>query len=273
MSQGKKYPDVIFVGPLKTATSYIYDYFLHHPDVVTSEPIKEVFYYDDYYDKGEDWYLSQFKQEGEDKVTIDVSPSYMIRDVALERIKKDNPNAKIIMTLRDPMERFNSHVKHHMRHGYAYKDFSSLLEEHPRIVRGSQYEKYVDQWVSAFGEDNVFLLDFREFNKDPRQFMQKTCEILNVPFNADYEFEHKVNSAAVGEARNALVMRMAHQVIRFMITHGLSRVVEFIKQSGVKKLVFKKGDSVVLSEEERAKARDYLAPSTKWYQERFGKAG
>ncbi|PWQ95564.1 hypothetical protein, partial [Leucothrix pacifica] len=73
MEQHKKLPDVIFIGPLKTATSYIYDYFLHHPGVATSEPVKELFYYDDYYDKGQDWYLSHFSPKVEHQLTIDVS--------------------------------------------------------------------------------------------------------------------------------------------------------------------------------------------------------
>ena len=269
MNQTGKLPDIIFIGPLKTATSYIYDYYLHHPDVVTSEPIKELFYYDDYYDKGDSWYLNHFPPQSENKVTIDISPSYMIRDVALERIKKDNPNVKIVMTLRDPMERFKSHVKHHVRHGYAYEGFSDLLEKHPRIVRGSQYDKYVDKWVSAFGEDNIFILDYKELRECPESFMKKACEIVGVPFNADYDFKHEVNSAAVGSVRSPVLMRFAQGVIRLMIKSGLSNVLDAIKRTGVKNLVYKKGSSFSISEEEEQKAREYLAPSTKWYNERF----
>lgn len=269
MDLQKQFPDVIFIGPLKTATSYIYDYYLHHPDVATSQPIKEIFYYDDHYDKGREWYLSHFSPEAQHKVTIDVSPSYMIRDVALERIKKDNPNTKVIMTLRDPIERFNSHVKHHIRHGYAYSGFTHLLEEHPCIVRGSQYEKYVDQWVAAFGEDNVFFLDYRELKQDPESFMKKTCEILGVPFNADYAFENKVNSAAIGCVRSPLLMRAANVAVRFLIRNGLSGVIAAIKQSGIKKLIFKQGNQLTIPEADIEKARAYLAASTKWYNERF----
>lgn len=269
MEQHKKLPDVIFIGPLKTATSYIYDYFLHHPGVATSEPVKELFYYDDYYDKGQDWYLSHFSPQVEHQLTIDVSPSYMIRDVALARIKKDNPKAKIIMTLRDPIERFNSHVKHHVSHGYEYSGFENLLQEHPRIVRGSQYEKYVDQWVDAFGENNVFFLDYSELKKDPESFMRKACQMIGVSFNTDYGFEHKVNAAASGCVRSPLLMRTADMIRRFLIRHGMSAVFEAIKRSGAKQLVFKQGDAFALSEADIAQVRDYLAPSTKWYNERF----
>ncbi|RVU83613.1 sulfotransferase [Leucothrix sargassi] len=268
-TQNKKLADVIFIGPLKTATSYIYDYYLHHPDVATSEPIKELFYYDDYYDKGNDWYLEHFPHCEDKKVTIDVSPSYMIRDVALERIKRDNPNAKIVMTLRDPIERFDSHVKHHLRHGYAYDGFSKLLEDHPRIVRGSQYEKYVDQWIAAFGEDNVFILDYSELKQDPESFLRKTCDIVGVPFHDNYEFGNKVNSAAVGSVRSPVLMRGAQWVVRFLIKNGLSNVIEGIKRTGVQKLIFKQGCIPTISEEDQAQARAYLAPSVKWYNDRF----
>jgi len=267
MNSKRRLPDVIFIGPLKTATSYIYDYYLHHPNVATSEPVKELYYYDDHYEQGEDWYLKHFSPTPETQVMIDVSPSYLIDEDALRRIKQDNPTAKIIMTLRDPMERFSSHVKHHIRHGYPYSGFSNLLKEHPRVIQGSQYEKYVDKWIEEFGEDNIFVLDYRELTRDSAGFMKKICEIIDVPFNADYEFEHKVNQA--GTARSPLLMRVMHIVMRFLIRNGLSGVIDFVKRTGAKNLVFKEGTKFTISEEDVTKASKYFASSTKWYNERF----
>ena len=267
MNSNKRLPDVIFIGPLKTATSYIYDYYLHHPNVATSEPVKELYYYDDHYEQGEDWYLKHFSPNSETQVMIDVSPSYLIDDNAMQRIKKDNPNAKIIMTLRDPMERFSSHVKHHIRHGYPYTGFTDLLEEHPRVIQGSQYETYVDKWIEEFGEDKVFVLDYRELTQDSAAFMEKICKIMDVPFNENYEFSHKVNPA--GTARSPLLMRLMHIVMRFLIRNGLSGVIDFIKSTGAKKLVFKEGTKFSISEEDIEKASKHFSSSTKWYNDRF----
>ncbi len=269
MDNEARFPDVIFIGPLKTATSYIYDYFLHHPNVATSEPVKELFYYDDYYEKGKDWYLRHFPVSTEHQVTIDVAPSYMIRDVAMMRIKKDNPNVKIIMTLRDPIERFSSHVKHHIRHGYRYTGFSDLLAEHPRIIQGSQYDEYVDQWVEAFGEENVFFLDYSQLKQDPRSFMKKTCDVIGVPFSSAYKFDHKVNSAGTSTSRNPLLMRCAYMVTRFLVKNGLSGVIDTLKGLGIKKFFFKEGKVPTISEEDIQEAKVHLAGSTKWYNERF----
>ena len=267
MNSKRRLPDVIFVGPLKTATSYIYDYYLHHPNVATSEPVKELFYYDDHYDQGEEWYLNHFSLKPEHQLMIDVSPSYLIDQVAMRRIKKDNPTAKIIMTLRDPVERFSSHVKHHIRHGYPYTGFNDLLAKHPRVIQGGQYEAYVDKWVEEFGESNVFVLDYRELTRDSAAFMKKICEIMEVPFNADYDFGHKVNAA--GTARSPLLMRGIHIVMRFLIRNGLSGVIDFVKSSGAKNLVFKEGTKFTISEEDLEKANKYYANSTKWYNDKF----
>lgn len=267
MNPKKRLPDVIFIGPLKTATSYIYDYYLHHPNVATSEPIKELYYYDEHYHNGEEWYLKHFTPNSETKVMIDVSPSYMIEGEAMERIKKDNPNAKIVLTLRDPVERFSSHVNHHVRHGYSYTGFTDLLAEHPKVLESSQYDVYVDKWVKEFGENNVHILDYRELTQDSVAFMEKICDIINVPFNENYEFGHKVNSA--GTARSPLLMRAIHIVMRFLIRNGLSGVIEFVKRTGAKNLVFKEGTKFSISEEDIKKANEHFGNSTKWYNERF----
>lgn len=267
MSSQRRLPDVIFVGPLKTATTYIYNYYLHHPNVTTSEPIKELYYYDEHYGQGEDWYLTHFSPKPEHQVMIDVSPSYLIDSKAMERIKKDNPTAKIIMTLRDPMERFNSHVNHHIRHGYPYTGFNDLLAEHPCVIQGSQYDAYVDQWISEFGENQVFILDYHELTQDAATFMKKICKIIDIPFNADYDFGHKVNSAST--TRSPLLMRVMHIVMRFLIRNGLSDVISFVKRTGAKRLVFKEGTKFTMPEEDIKKACKYFTNSTKWYKDRF----
>lgn len=270
MSLDKKLPDAIFIGPLKTATSYIYDYYLKHPLVTTTEPVKELYYFDENYDQGENWYLNHFEPRSEHQVMVDVSPSYLVDIDSIRRIKKDNPNVKIIMTLRDPIERFSSHVKHHIRHGHPYSDFHNLLEEHPRVVEGSQYEKYVDQWIAEFGDSNVFVLDYKELTEDSAAFMEKICGILDVPFNDDYEFEHKVNSA--GTARSPKLMRVIHIVMRFLIRNGLAGVINFLKNTGAKNLVLKEGSKFSLSKEDLEAAGQYFANSTLWYNQRFQKS-
>ena len=93
--------------------------------------------------------------------------------------------------------------------------------------------------------------------------------MIGVSFNADYDFEHKVNAAASGCVRSPLLMRTADMIRRFLIRHGMSAVFEVIKRSGAKQLVFKQGDAFALSETDLVQAREYLAPSTKWYNERF----
>lgn len=267
MNSNKRLPDVIFIGPLKTATSYIYDYCLKHPQVITSEPVKELYYFCEHYDQSEDWYLNHFSQASDEQVMVDISPTYMNHEYAIDRIKKDNPNAKIVITLRDPVERFSSHVKHHIRHGNPYTGFDDLLAEHPRVAIGSCYEEYVEKWLAKFGEDQVFILDYRELTQDSAAFMQKICTIIGVPFNADYEFSHKVNPA--GTARSPMLMRAAHKVMRFLIRSRMSGVIEFIKRTGAKNLIFKEGTKFTISEEDIEKATKFYAGSTKWYNERF----
>lgn len=267
MTSQTRLPDIIFIGPLKTATSYIYEYYRQHPNVTTSDQVKELYYYDEHYDKGEDWYLNNFSPKPDHLVMIDVAPSYMNDPNAIERIRQDNPNAKIIITLRDPVERFSSHVKHHIRHGQHYSGFDNLIIEHPMVVQGSNFEKYINKWVNTFGEENVFVLDYRELIQDSAGFMRKICNLINVPFNSDFDFNHKVNAA--GSARSPLLMRTAHIVMRFCIRNGLGSVIDFVKKSGAKSLIFKESSTFKMSEKDIEKASQYFKKSTQYYNDRF----
>ena len=267
MKSDTNLPSVIFVGPLKTATSYIYNYFLNHASVGTSEPIKEIFYYDKHYNQGKDWYLSHFLPQPKHNILIDISPSYLIEADAIKRIKTDNPNVKIIMTLRDPVERYLSHVRHHISHGYSYTGFENLQREHPKISQGSQYENFVDAWINEFGEENVSLFDYKDLTKDPVNFMKKICETIGVPFNADFDFEHRVNTATT--ARSPRITRFSHIIIHFLIKNGLANIIYAVKKTGLKKLLLKKGSHFEISKEDLSKANEYFKNSTLWYDNRF----
>jgi len=101
-----------------------------HPDIVPSFK-KEVQFFDgglnikeDVYLKGLDWYRSFFPLKsslGDHKITCEASPNYILNPVAPKRIKETLPDVKLILVMRNPIERAISHYFHMVR-----KDIESL---------------------------------------------------------------------------------------------------------------------------------------------------
>ncbi len=72
-------------------------------------PEKEIDYFTRYYSRGLDWYKTYFNNIWDKRVTFEASTSYMLYPLAAERIAAVIPKAKIIVMLRNPVDRLWSH--------------------------------------------------------------------------------------------------------------------------------------------------------------------
>jgi hypothetical protein len=92
-------PNVLMIGAMKSGTTSLKKYLLKSSKVCSSLT-QEVHFFDDKYEKGISWYRSNFPVLNGRK-TLDTTPSYMFKEVCLEKIYKTVPNAKMIAVLRN----------------------------------------------------------------------------------------------------------------------------------------------------------------------------
>ena len=122
--------DIFYLGPPKTASTWLYQCMKEHPEVVTTN-YDTVHYYDIFYSQGEEWYRDQFnKLKSENEKYFDATPSYIQTRCAVERLVRENPKAKIIIGLRNPIERAFSHYWHLKKKGMIKYDFSKVLDNY-----------------------------------------------------------------------------------------------------------------------------------------------
>jgi hypothetical protein len=110
----ERMPEIFIVGTMKGGTTILYDYLLTHPRVVRGTE-KEIHYFSLHTARGDAWYADQFPDRAEDVYAVDASPTYF--DAAFTtaipgHIKALVPNAKLILIVRDPIERAISHFQH-----------------------------------------------------------------------------------------------------------------------------------------------------------------
>ncbi|MEO0536510.1 MAG: sulfotransferase domain-containing protein [Cyanobacteria bacterium P01_A01_bin.123] len=125
-AQFRVLPDFIIVGAQKSGTTSLFKYLSQHPKILHSSP-KEILYFDggtnpkiDNYEKGLNWYRSHFPlrfQMKEGYVTGEASPLYLFNSKVPGRISKVLPDVKILVLLRNPVDRAISHYFHQVRIG------------------------------------------------------------------------------------------------------------------------------------------------------------
>ena len=142
-------PNLFIAGAMKCGTSIMSDYLALHPDVAVAAA-KEVHYFSNNIDKGEDWYLQQFPQDTEAKYVVDASPSYFDTcnsDLIPKLMKAFAPGGKVIIMIRDPVDRLISHFNH-------FKSVNKL-----EILEGVDVSGFLDRnWLNA-----IACSDFESF--------------------------------------------------------------------------------------------------------------
>lgn len=124
-------PDFLIVGAMKSGTSSLFNYLSQHPLIVP--PVrKETHYFSLGYrlGKGEDWYRAHFPLKialNGGKITGEATPGYMFEPDVPARIAKALPAARIIVVLRNPVERAISHYAHEVAMGREYLPFEDAI--------------------------------------------------------------------------------------------------------------------------------------------------
>lgn len=201
--------DFIFLGPSKTASTWIYEAIRQHPGLFV--PVtKDIYFFDKYYDKGMAWYDGFFRDAPRGSLCGELSHDYFSSPDAIRRIHDCNPAVKLICCLRNPFDRAYSSYLHLVRVGLFAGSFEDALKMFPFIVDEGKYCTNLRHILSLFGRESILILDFGELETDPHRFARRIFRFLGV----DEAFvpgvlHEKVNPAR--EARNMMLARVAKQ--------------------------------------------------------------
>lgn len=194
-------PDFIIIGAQRSGTTSLYRLLSAHPDVVRPTASKGIGYFDVNYAKGAAWYQGHFpltamaKWATKPRVpqVFESSGYYAFHPLAATRIASDLPGAKLVMMLRDPVERAYSAHRHELVRGFESEEFEQAIEleesrldgETERIEAESRYQSYhhrhhaylrrgryaeqIKRIKAAIGEDRLYLVDADDFFRNPAE--------------------------------------------------------------------------------------------------------
>jgi hypothetical protein len=194
------WPNFFIVGAQKAGTTSLYFYLKEVPQVYMS-PLKEPFYFaphavhnsasDIIRDKKE--YLRLFEKANGYIAIGEATPIYLWDPDAPKLIYQTVPHARIIMILRDPIERAYSNYLMRVRYSGVkssfydelirdYRSQEKLYGKSQLYVEFGMYYEQVKRYFNIFGREQVKVIIFEEFVKRPEQTVNEVLAFLGVRY-------------------------------------------------------------------------------------------
>lgn len=165
-------PLFIVAGVFRSGTTFLHHYFQKHPLIWVS-PRKETEYFGVNYHRELKWFLSLYRGMGPEQIGCDISPSYFTDPSTIGRIKSFNPEVKVALSIRDPVEMALSLYAHLNTYLWKLPSFEEFINTYnlPRCngyykleFSSGQITRGIESYCEAFGK-NLLLYSYELFKK------------------------------------------------------------------------------------------------------------
>lgn len=212
------------VGVQKAGTSTLHDIIKQHPDVSLPKR-KETHFFrdDDKYDRGLDFFFNLFEQKSGAKVYGEIDPDYLYFENCAQRIESTFQDVKIIIILRNPIDRAYSHYLMTKSRGLEELSFEEAIHaekdrlkshfdhiNYSYISRG-MYTKQIERFESIFGPENVTVFLFDDFLANAEKVITKFVEFAGLE---PYSFDYSVKSNVASEPKNEKIRDFVYKPSR-----------------------------------------------------------
>lgn len=226
-AQRRHLPDFLIIGAKRAGTTSLWNYLIEHPLVLPMHPasrgIKSPGYFYANYGRGVDWYRSHFATEalldrrgrryGRRPVTGEACPYYLYGPEVPARVRELLPEAKLIVSLRDPVQRAYSHYQERVKDGVEPLGFEAALAAEPERLAGEVermaadpryyarahdfysyrdrgiYAPQLERWFEAFDRDAFLIIAAEQLSAGEQAVMDRVTRFLGLP-------EHTLATAA-----------------------------------------------------------------------------
>ncbi len=227
----EKLPNFLVIGAGKSGTTALYEYLNSHPEVFMS-PIKETNFFalegeqlvnpedDPDQMKHYPWSVTQYSdyqdlfKPATEPAIGEVSPMYLYSEKAAQNIKKRLPDAKIIVILRQPVERLYSRYLHLAREDRRpTNDFSDALDKESiwwkrnDLVTEGFYYCHLHKYYRLFPKEQIKVILYEDFRSDPEAVLRDLYEFIGVSstYRAPTSAEYNVSGFIVNKKLDKLI--------------------------------------------------------------------
>ena len=199
-------PDFVVIGSTKSGTTSLHYYLIQHPGIISE---RNVHFFEYMQTNSIEWYRAYFPTKAYKnfkKLTVgEQTATYLSHPLIPKRIHTTIPNAKLIVVLRNPVDRAYSNYTHQVREGIEKRTFEEAIKsELKRIeicknnseykinnddfsnhvifsyLRHGIYVDFIKAWMEFFTKEQFLILPTYDLNNNRAKFLKQVFDYLNV---------------------------------------------------------------------------------------------
>jgi len=173
---------MLLIGAPKSGTTWLTRCLGEHPGLFM--PREEIHYYSRHHHKGEAWYARHFAGSAPGQLLAENSNSYLTDPGALERIASDQPEARILCILRNPVDRAYSSYGMQVDRGRASFDIDLYLDPErsprPHILTNGLYARQLAPWYAAYPRARILIVRHDDIAEGPALLYKRLLDFLSL---------------------------------------------------------------------------------------------
>jgi hypothetical protein len=196
-------PDFLVLGAQKAGTTALYEYLRRHPQI-TGPSWKEVSFFDRHWARGESWYRGNFPNlaRTRGKLVGEASPSYVFHPLAPQRVRELLPEARLLVLVRNPVDRALSQYNHEVALGREPLPFEEALDAEEERLSGEaermaadpryfsrewwshtykargRYAEQIERWLAVFPREQLLVLPSDDLGSESARAHAQVLEFL-----------------------------------------------------------------------------------------------
>ena len=183
MTINHRLPHFVIIGAVKGATTWIHNQLRDNPAVYLPAP--EPHFFSQEYDCGLDHYRRFFDGAAPGQLLGEKSADYLAHPLAAARMASILPQARLVIQLRNPVDRAYSDYKMLFRRGTVTQGPEAYLDgrpnDQPRFLEDGLYARHIRRWLDHFSADQIKIILFEDVKATPEQTVATVSAHIGAP--------------------------------------------------------------------------------------------
>lgn len=274
-------PGFLCLGAQKAGTTWLDAHLRRVPDVAMPRALKEVHFFDAHHARGLDWYARRFPADPPGRLIRargEVTPNYLFDPDCPARIAAALGAPRLIVLLRDPVARLESHYRMDWSRGLTEAPAAAFLDPSAPPFRRGLYAEQLRRYLDRFGRESLLVLLFEEVfaseSATRAAFGSVLRHIGSQTDPATVALAGKVNAgASAGRPRHMALYRLADRTAQALRRHDMAGMVHLARRCGLGPESFGRRTAAPprFTPEERARLAAAYAPGLRELERLLGR--